>query len=104
VAPRTETDGRHQERDDPETTDPTHAKATVADVWAREHAAQLFEIVERALSYEGLSEEEVAFCCWSGDGVVLGLPSGDGAVAVYVADEGPRRVGFVKLVIVDSSV
>jgi hypothetical protein len=36
--------------------------------------------------------------------VVLGLPSGDGAVAVYVADEGPRRVGFVKLVIVDSSV
>jgi GNAT superfamily N-acetyltransferase len=101
VAPRTKTSGRHEERDDSETTDPTHARATVVDIWTRERASDLFAIVDRALPGEGLSEEEVAFCCWSGDSAVLGLPSGDGAVAVNVADEGSQRIGFVKLVVVD---
>jgi GNAT superfamily N-acetyltransferase len=32
---------------------------------------------------------------------VLGLPSGEGAVAVNVADEGARRIGYIKLVVVE---
>jgi GNAT superfamily N-acetyltransferase len=71
------------------------------DEWARQRASHLAALVHRALPDEHLSEDEIAFCCWSGDGAVLGLPSGDGAVAVNVAEEGPRRIGFVKLVAVD---
>ena len=101
VAAGSEPYGRNHECDDPETTDPTHGKATVVDEWARERASELAALVDRALPNEGLTEDELAFCCWNGVGTVLGLPSGDGAVAVNVADEGDRRIGFVKLVVVD---
>src|SRR4051812_43339391 len=89
------------ERDRGDTSEPTHGKSTVVDTWARERASHLASLVDRALPDERLTADELGFCCWNDGGAVLGLPSGDGAVAVSVADEGPRRIGFVKLVVVD---
>jgi GNAT superfamily N-acetyltransferase len=71
------------------------------EAWSRERASRLAALVDRALPDERLSEAELAFCCWAGDGAVFGLASADGAVAVDVAAEGSRRIGFVKLVVVD---
>lgn len=71
------------------------------DTWTRERGPQLAELVDQALPAERLTVDELEFCCWAKGGAVLGLPSGAGAVAVSVADEGSRRIGFVKLVVVD---
>ena len=104
LAACTDRDGGDNETGHRETTNATHDKATVVDVWARERSSQLAALVDHALPDEGLTEAEIAFCCWTadgGDGTVLGLPSGDGAIAVNVADEGPRRIGYIKLVAVD---
>jgi mycothiol synthase len=96
-----QTDRDGCEGDHHETADPTHDKATVVDLWGRERASQLAALVDRTLPGEGLTEDEIAFCCWNGEGAVLGLSAGEGAVAVNIADEGPRRIGYVKLVVVD---
>jgi GNAT superfamily N-acetyltransferase len=71
------------------------------ETWAADRASQLADLVAAALPDELLTLDEIRFCCWEGDGTVLGLPSGEGAVAVCVAEEGPRRIGFVKVVVVD---
>jgi GNAT superfamily N-acetyltransferase len=76
-------------------------EATVVETWSRERASQLADLVDRALPNEGLTADELAFCCWHGEAAVLASESGHGAIAVNVADEGPRRIGFVKLAVVE---
>lgn len=71
------------------------------DAWPRERASQLATLVERALPDEGLTKGELAFCCWTDDSAVLALPAGDGAVAVAVTKEGDRRIGYVRLIVVE---
>lgn len=82
------------------------------DHWPPERAGELAVLVERALPGEGLTAAELAACCWAGDGTVLALDSGLGAVAVDVAPDPwavdpagePRLIGYIKLVVVDPSV
>jgi GNAT superfamily N-acetyltransferase len=73
------------------------------DAWTRDRAFDLADLVRRAMPSEGLTVDELAFCCWQGDGAVFALPSGHGAVAVSVADEGSRRIGYLKLIAIDPS-
>ena len=75
--------------------------------WDESRAADLTALCDAALPAENLTEDELRAALWDGAGddgddacVVVATPDGSSAAAGVVHTVGPRRVGFVQLVVV----
>ncbi|WP_208028431.1 GNAT family N-acetyltransferase [Rhabdothermincola sediminis] len=68
--------------------------------WGPERLDELARLVDRALPQERLTADELLASSWDDPGIVLGTPSGDGAVSAVVRSFGELRIGWVKLIVV----
>lgn len=68
--------------------------------WGAGHLGELVDLVTAALPTEGLTDDELAACCFDDPGVVLASGDGAGAVSVVCRPAGAVSVAFVKLVAV----
>lgn len=68
--------------------------------WGRGELGALVEVVTAALPEEGLTDDELAACCFDDPGVVLAADDGAGAVSVVCRPFGAVSVAFVKLIAV----
>ncbi len=74
---------------------------SAVDSWGPERSGELAALCAAAMPDEHLNADELLAACWDDPGVVLGDPSGAGAVAAVVRRFGDLAVAFLKLVVVD---
>jgi GNAT superfamily N-acetyltransferase len=74
---------------------------SAVDSWGPERSVELAALCSAAMPDEHLSADELLAACWDDPGVVLGDPSGSGAVAAVVRRFGELAVAFLKVVVVD---